>query len=231
MNPAPMNTAPLNPGSPQLKAVSLFAVGLGSLFATSVGTLLCLLSVGLGAVPWLETTVVASGSMAPALRPGDVVVVKAMEIDEIGIGDIVVFDSGDHSVVHRVVASATESDGRAVLTTRGDANSVDDSAALFSASLRGKGVVVIPWVGQIRLWIDGLDWPATVGMVLALFVLIRSSGLAWYPTNDPWAGRPIQRTPTVAWIGRPVTDLQLHLLAFDVHRSLLLGPRTDADDH
>ena len=87
------------------------------------------------------TAVVMSGSMEPNLSVGDMVIVQ--EEDEYAVGDVVVFQSGNSLVIHRIVSI----DGD-MITTRGDANNADDEP-IHIRYIKGKMVLSVPFVGKI----------------------------------------------------------------------------------
>lgn len=105
--------------------------------------------------------VVLSGSMEPTLSVNDLILVKESESCE--VGDIVVYQSGETLIVHRVIAV----DGETV-TTQGDANSVADEPISLEAV---KGVVIarIPLAGGP---VRALKTPAgTIILLAAAFLL------------------------------------------------------------
>ena len=68
--------------------------------------------------------VVQSGSMAPAIETGDIVVTRMTTPDEVEAGDVVTFRDdtrGNELVSHRVL-KVKATDGRFSFVTRGDAN-------------------------------------------------------------------------------------------------------------
>lgn len=72
------------------------------------------------------TLVERSGSMAPAIQPGDLLLTHAVSTADIRPRDVVSFDDPGHpdvSTTHRVVALSQSRDN-VLLTTRGDANEV-----------------------------------------------------------------------------------------------------------
>lgn len=83
--------------------------------------------------------VVLSGSMEPAIRTDELIIVQAREDYE--VGDVVVYQTGYTMVVHRIVAM----DGQTVVT-RGDANNTDDAPMELSC-IKGKVIAHIPHVG------------------------------------------------------------------------------------
>lgn len=85
--------------------------------------------------------VVMSGSMEPAIMVDELIIVRAAE--EYAVGDVVVYQNGTVPVVHRIVAI----DG-GVVTTRGDANNVDDEPLTISL-IKGKVILHIPHVGAV----------------------------------------------------------------------------------
>lgn len=104
--------------------------------------------------------VVLSGSMEPSISVDDLIIVKAADSYE--VGDIVVYQTGRISVVHRIVAM----DGETV-TTRGDANNVHDDSIELS-QIKGKVIAHISHVGKVvRL----LKTPMATALLIAAAVL------------------------------------------------------------
>lgn len=85
--------------------------------------------------------VVLSGSMEPTIMVDELIIVKAE--NSYKVGDVVVFQSGKIPVVHRIVAM-----DRQTLTTRGDANNVDDNPIELS-QVKGRVIVHVPHVGKV----------------------------------------------------------------------------------
>ncbi len=101
-------------------------------------------------VPGLEliAAVVSSWSMEPTLHVGDLVI--STKLFGVGIGDVAVYRSGfGRLIVHRIVNS---SDSGFIL--KGDANPVPDAFPVPGERIKGKVVLVVPYVGTLRLAID-----------------------------------------------------------------------------
>lgn len=79
---------------------------------------------------------VAGGSMGPWLRPGDLVVIRRCQAEELSAGRVVVFAREGHLVIHRILRRAIQS-GECVLLTKGDAAPRPD-APVRSAELLGE---------------------------------------------------------------------------------------------
>ena len=71
--------------------------------------------------------IVLTGSMAPAIERGDVVLAEPVSVDEVRTGDVIVFIAPNDSrvTVHRV-ESITHDENGPTMTTRGDANEEPD---------------------------------------------------------------------------------------------------------
>ena len=115
-----------------------------------------LIWVGLWAIFGTENPfyVVASGSMIPELQVFDLLVIQAhVPIEDIQIGDIIVFDrpSGhDRVIVHRVV-SITDDEPR-TLRTKGDNNVASIPGTDFPITEKeylGKVVHQVPQIGYV----------------------------------------------------------------------------------
>lgn len=109
--------------------------------------------------------VVLSGSMEPTFSKDDLIFVK--KTNNIDIGDIVVYQSNNSLVVHRVVSIDDD-----VVTTKGDANNIEDSSFDKSAI---KGVVIgcIPKFGIV---VNAIKTPSgTAVVLLCAFLMIELS--------------------------------------------------------
>ncbi len=107
---------------------------------------------------------VTSDSMAPAIRAGDLIIVRPLGIDAVRPGNIVVFHAGGDSIptVHRVVGinevelvirdpSGTELERitERRLLTKGDNNPAPDPGEVTAASLVGSVWVTVPRLGMV----------------------------------------------------------------------------------
>lgn len=96
---------------------------LGAL-ASAAALVLALLALLAGMALGYRLLVVRSGSMEPALMPGDVIVTRVAGPETVNPGDVVTFrdaSRGDRLITHRVVQSVSR-DGYVEFETRGDAN-------------------------------------------------------------------------------------------------------------
>jgi signal peptidase len=103
-----------------------------------------------------QTSTMLTGSMAPLINPGDVVVTAPTPVSAIRVGDIITYliPVEDHRVeTHRVIEILTDQDGTTAVRTKGDANNGADP---WTATLQGdtvdRHILTVPSVGQaIRL--------------------------------------------------------------------------------
>jgi signal peptidase I len=94
-----------------------------------------------------EPVRVAGKSMSPALHPGDLVVVRKDARPQDG-SIVLVRAAGHGAVLHRVVAVGLDGS----LTTRGDANPVDDRERVSADEVSGVVVRVVPAANLLRCW-------------------------------------------------------------------------------
>src|ERR1700757_218536 len=80
--------------------------------------------------------VALGSSMLPTLWPGDLLTIQSTTVDQIRVGDVVLFARENRFFVHRVVRSVSKS-----LTTRGDAMPREDGE-LGGEELLGKVISV-----------------------------------------------------------------------------------------
>lgn len=93
---------------------------------------------------------VLTGSMEPAISPGDVVVDERIAPGEAELGDVVTFrDPEDQSrlITHRVVA-IRRAGSHYWFRTRGDANNTTERWRVAAAGDLGRVAYVVPWVGH-----------------------------------------------------------------------------------
>lgn len=87
---------------------------------------------------------VLSGSMEDTLSVGDAVIIK--EDKSYFVNDIISFREGSEIITHRIIA-ITDSG----FMTKGDANNTVDSEIVRKENIIGKEVLIIPWIGYIRI--------------------------------------------------------------------------------
>jgi len=108
------------------------------------------------------SAVVLSGSMEPALSVGDLIIVS--EAEPYGENDIVVFQSRNSLVVHRIIEINGDS-----LITQGDANNTADTP-IDKSVVKGKVVAVVPQVGTAVNFIKSPM--GTIALVVLAIVLV-----------------------------------------------------------
>ncbi|OPY19593.1 MAG: Peptidase S24-like protein [Methanobacterium sp. PtaU1.Bin097] len=120
--------------------------------------------------------VVVSGSMEPTFARGDVVVIQKanffglseLNTTNLEVGDVVIYDATwfPEPVIHRIIEKGTNPDGRLYYVIKGDNNPGPDQAPVYPEQIQakvisfgenpGENLFVIPYIGQITLWIRGL---------------------------------------------------------------------------
>ncbi len=90
--------------------------------------------------------IVVSGSMEPALSPGDMILIRRES--EYREGDVICFrDDGDF-VTHRLVGRTADG-----AVTKGDANNIPDPEPVRPEQIAGRVVLVIPRLGSAALFL------------------------------------------------------------------------------
>lgn len=153
---------------------------IGIACAVGLGTALVLLVLLPRLMGWVPLTVL-SGSMEPAIPIGSQVVVERVqteaELADIEIGDVISFmpQPNDRTVVtHRVVAQSVQLDGDIMLTTRGDANEVNDPELIGVHQIRGVSKYHIPYAGYVASFLDVRQ--KQTGTVIVAVLLLSYAG-------------------------------------------------------
>lgn len=165
---------------------------------TGVGGGLCVaaLSGVLGLSAWAllpvaagaQATVVLTGSMAPALMPGDVVMSTSVQPGDVQAGRVIWFadpSRAGRTLLHRAVA--IEQDGTVV--TRGDANGSDDPMPVGPDAVLGLPRLRVPVIGLPVLWATQQQWALVGATALAIAVVTRGALSVLVPAPRPGGAR------------------------------------------
>lgn len=135
-----------------------------------------------GATPYVVTT----GSMTPTLPVGTLVVVRAMDPFDVGIGDVITYqlDPGEPVVVtHRVVGLGYDGTGRPLFRTQGDANDAPDPEWVRPVQVRGETWYAVPHVGRAGALLtdEARQWATRVaaGLLLCYGVVLVVDPARW----------------------------------------------------
>lgn len=106
---------------------------------------------------------VRSGSMAPAIPQGALVLDRPVPVAELHAGDVATYgmvgdDGRRRLVTHRVVA-VDRSVNPVLVTFRGDANRSDDAVRIPIGDVQGRVWLVIPGVGSAWAVCEAVRWP------------------------------------------------------------------------
>lgn len=94
---------------------------------------------------------IGSNSMSPVIRKGDAILYKKVDIEDVEIDDILVFNYDGRVVVHRIID--INEDDKIVIYTKGDNNEVEDGWKITEDMVIGKYLFKIPFIGWPSVWI------------------------------------------------------------------------------
>lgn len=100
----------------------------------------------------IKTYIILSGSMEPELTVGDMIIVKEVDEDKLNVGDIISYRDGANVVTHRIIKIDTIN-GTKQFITKGDHNNVEDRGALTIASVEGKIIGKVAYIGKFILFL------------------------------------------------------------------------------
>jgi len=113
------------------------------------------------------SAVIVTGSMEPAVSPGDMVIVHKQSAYE--PGDIVTYQGNNNPITHRVMEKTAGG-----YITGGDANNTDDGE-IAESRIIGKVVRIIPKAGTV-IWFMQSPLGMLI-MIAGLFLVIEAPGL------------------------------------------------------
>jgi signal peptidase I len=108
---------------------------------------------------------VQTGSMEPAIKAGDLVVIKRTPPEQLRKGDVITYavPGQNMTVTHRIYAVSNQDYGQ-VFVTKGDANPVVDQP-ISSVAVLGKVNANVPYIGH---FLDFLRSP--LGLIIMLYI-------------------------------------------------------------
>ena len=115
--------------------------------------------------------VVTSGSMAPSIPVGSLIVVQSVLPESIGVGEVITYAIADRIVTHRVQQISDE-DGRVAFVTGGDANDVADPWLAEPQGEVGAVRAAIPTLGFVIAAIQ--SWWRILAAALLLWLLLET---------------------------------------------------------
>ena len=127
--------------------------------------------------------IVRSGSMAPAIQTGDVVVTTMVGPSDVAVGDVVTFRDPSREgelVTHRVVKARVEG-GSFRFQTRGDANTGSEQWSIEADGKLGRLWFTIPKAGYPLAWMGE-------PRIRAGFLIVGALLLGFATVRRIWAG-------------------------------------------
>ena len=120
--------------------------------------------------PLFGSYVIVSPSMVPTIKVQDAILVARVNPNQLKVGDIITFKSSDYrylgyTVTHRIKEIYTNSDGKRTFITKGDNNSLNDSAPVLAENIYGKVVLKLPGLGFLQSFIFN-----NVGFILIIII-------------------------------------------------------------
>lgn len=98
---------------------------------------------------------IASGSMSPKIKKGDIVIVEKVNSNyqKIKKQDVIVYEYNGSIIVHRV-QQILKTNGEYYFYTKGDANSSIDNYAIDESMIIGVVKINVPYIGWPTIWLN-----------------------------------------------------------------------------
>ncbi len=116
----------------------------------------------------IKSFTIVSESMKPKINKEDVIFVKNVDKDELDVGDIISFKTGQIINTHRII-KIEKQNGEDVYITKGDNNQKEDRGYVKLNDIEGKYLFKIPNFGIIA---EVLKSKITLVILLVILVLI-----------------------------------------------------------
>lgn len=116
----------------------------------------------------IKNFVIVSESMEPTIMTDDVIFIANESKENLKVGDIISFRTGEYINTHRIVR-IEEQNGEEVYITKGDNNTLEDRTPVKSQDIEGKYLFRIPGFGKV---IEILKSKVTLVILLIFLVII-----------------------------------------------------------
>jgi signal peptidase len=120
----------------------------------------------------MPVVAVESYSMVPTFTKGDILVLQGTPVQNLKVGDIIVFSPSlqQTPVVHRIVEINTDG----TFQTRGDANNgqLPFEKSISASQVHGKAILIIPYLGWLKLAIMEYVLPNWLWLVVGGSALV-----------------------------------------------------------
>lgn len=112
--------------------------------------------------------IIISGSMEPTIHIKQAVITK--EVEEPQVGDIIAFEHGSSTTMHRITKVYSEGENR-LYQTKGDNNNDFDKELVKKENVRGKVQYILPGVGEAVFYLQH-NIPVLIGAIGILVIII-----------------------------------------------------------
>lgn len=99
---------------------------------------------------------IATQSMYPEIKAGDMVLIKECTSNDLKVGDIIQYKRDRYTVVHRI-KEIHQKDGEYIFTTKGDNNTSEDMDPVRENQVIGKVIFKIKYIAWPTIWINNLS--------------------------------------------------------------------------
>lgn len=127
----------------------------------------------LGKTPMVVLSGSMSGTAKDHIEIGDMIIVDAIEPEQLQVGDVIAFMEGKVVVTHRILEIRTTEEGTLEFLTKGDANNTEDQRPVSQENLVGIYRYRIPLLGHFAIFLQ-----TPLGMIL--FIGVPAAAIVGY---------------------------------------------------
>lgn len=116
----------------------------------------------------IDSFIVRSGSMEPAIETGSITFTKPKNPDTIEEGDIITFRKDKNTqrfTTHRVIDIQQSDSGDLSFKTKGDNNESPDAGRVEEDDIVGENILSVPFIGYLINWSSSL-----IGLTVLIFI-------------------------------------------------------------
>ena len=121
----------------------------------------------------LRFSIVSSGSMAPEINTGDIVMWEKTKCsNDLQVGDIAIYVRGDHCIIHRVQNISVDKNGKRIFEFKGDVNEVPDPDPVYPEQIQGRYLSIAGDEYYLMEFLKSIYGKIITALILVLLITI-----------------------------------------------------------
>lgn len=179
----------------------------------------------------LRFSIVSSGSMAPQINTGDIVMWEKTKCsNDLQVGDIAIYVRGERYIIHRVQNISVDKNGKRVFEFKGDVNKVSDPDPVSSDQIQGKYLSIAGDEYYLVGFLKSIYGKVITALILVLLITIEVVFLKGVTIME-YKNLCKYCKEDCVYKGTDSNNVTLNCFVLDLKTSAYLQTRPDDEEH